>query len=319
MLLSGLLVAGCATARPDQPQLGVLAPERDTVWLHVETHQGDVVAVGLDEYVRGAVLPEAALTGLDPATALRVAQVQAILARTYALANRHRHRDEGFDLCSTTHCQVRRPVVDWPDHLIQLADRAVRSTSDIVVTYGGAPINAVFHSNCGGHTSDAQAVWLGSNPAYLHGLPDPYCRRLTPTPWRFEISTAALARTLNDDTRTAVGDRLDGIVVTDRDQAGRAVHLTLQGQHTVVVRGEQLRAAVVADHGPRSLKSTRFEVRPAGGGFVFEGRGFGHGVGLCQTGAMGRAQAGHSPHDILTHYYPGATLATLRQPSLSAQ
>jgi stage II sporulation protein D len=308
-IVVSLLASSCATSRPDRPGLDVLVPELETIRLRVETHDGDVVSLELDEYVREAVLPEAALANLDPEPALRVAQVQAILARTYALSNRQRHRGEGFDLCSTTHCQVRRPVADWPDHLIQLAARAVRSTSGVVVAYDGAPINAVFHADCGGHTSDAHSVWRGSNPAYLHALPDAYCVR----------RSTELVRLLNDNVDTAVGDSLDTVVVTHRDTGGRAAHLTLRGQHAVVVRGEELRAAIVSGYGPRSIKSTRFSVHPTSGGFVFEGRGFGHGVGLCQTGAMSRAEAGHSPHDILTHYYPGATLGTLRGASRRTQ
>lgn len=317
-VVASLLASSCVTSRPDQPQLEVVIPELETIRLRVETHDGDVVSLGLDEYVREAVLPEAALANLDPTSALRVAQVQAILARTYALSNRQRHRDEGFDLCSTTHCQVRRPVAGWPDHQIQLADRAVRSTSGIVVAHDGQPINAVFHADCGGHTSDAHSVWRGSSPAYLHALPDAYCVRRS-TPWEFEIETSELVRLLNASDDTAVGGFLDAVVVTHRDTGGRAAHLTLRGEHAVVVRGEELRAAIVSGYGPRSIKSTQFSVHPTPGGFLFQGRGFGHGVGLCQTGAMSRAEAGHSPHDILTHYYPGATLGTLRGASRRTQ
>ena len=309
-LFAAMLAATCVSARPDQPQQVVAVSDPETVWLRVETADGNVVPLPLDEYVRGGVLPEAALAELEPATALRVAQVQAILARTYALSNRQRHGDDGFDLCSTTHCQVYRPLRGWPEHLVRLSEEAVRSTSGTVVVYGGTPINAVFHADCGGHTSDAGTVWRGSNPTYLRGLPDPFCLRRRRTPWRFEVAVAALRRALNRDVHTAVGAYLDDVVVTERDAAGRAAQVTLVGQHTVVVRGEQLRGALALFDGTPSIRSARFTVRQSDGVVVFEGRGFGHGVGLCQTGAMVRARAGHSPHDILMHYYPGTTLAS---------
>ena len=268
--------------------------------------------IGLDRYVEGTILAEAALAGLDRPAALRVAQVQAVLARTYALANRHRHEREGFDLCTTTHCQLYRRGQPRSDQLSQVAAEAVHSTAGVVITFQGTPINAVFHADCGGHTSDAEAVWYGSNPTYLHGLPDTYCLRRSPAPWQFEISETALARSLADNMQTSTGDSLDRIIVTERDTAGRVVQLTLVGQRTTVVRGEQLRAAVVSHHGAHSIKSTRFTVHRSGRHFVFEGRGFGHGVGLCQTGATVRAAAGHSPQEIIGHYYPGTQLETLR-------
>lgn len=307
-ILAGVLAAGCVTARPDQPHLPVRAPELGSVVLRIETHESQVVALHLDEYVRGAVLPEAALADLDRPAAMRVAQLQAILARTYALANRRRHHDEGFDLCSTTHCQLYRPVAGWPEPAVRLSDEAVRTTAGLIVRYGDTPINAVFHADCGGHTSDAETVWQGSTPPYLQGLPDAYCPGVTRSPWRFTVAAADLTRVLNADPDTRVGNRLDEVVVIARDDAGRAASLLLRGTQTAIVRGEQLRAAVAAYYGALSIKSTRFTVERTMDGFLFKGHGFGHGVGLCQTGAARRALAGHSVEDILTHYYPGATL-----------
>ena len=307
-----LLAAGCSgprpVARPD------FAPGADLsgIELRIRTHDGKRRRIALDDYVRGAILPEAALVNLDSDAALRVAQVQAILARTYALSNLDRHADEGFDLCASTHCQVYRDLEDWPSHLVRLAEEAVSSTRNIVVTYAGRPINAVFHADCGGHTSAADVVWSGAAPAYLRGTPDAFCIRDGSAPWRFETTVSALRRELNRSARTRVGKRLDELVVTRRDPAGRAERVTLRGEHTVEVRGEDLRAAVVPRFGARSVKSTRFTVRREGDTVVFEGQGFGHGVGLCQIGARARARAGHSPRTILEHYYPGTAVGTPR-------
>ena len=307
-----LLAAACSgappVARPD------VAPGTDLsgLELRIRTHDGKRRRIALDDYVRGAILPEAALANLDAGAALRVAQVQAILARTYALSNLDRHADEGFDLCASTHCQVYRDLEGWPAHRVRLAEEAVSSTRNIVVTHAGHPINAVFHADCGGHTSAADVVWSGAAPAYLRGVPDEFCLRDGPGPWRFETTVSALRRELNRSVRTRVGRRLDEIVVTRRDPAGRAERVRLRGQHTVEVRGEHLRAAVVRGFGARSFKSTRFTVRRDGDTIVFEGQGFGHGVGLCQVGARARAHAGHSPRAILAHYYPGTAVGPPR-------
>ena len=304
-----LLAAGCAPRR--LPPAAAPAADRSGVEVRIRAHDGERLRLALDDYVRGSILPEAALAGLADDAALRVAQVQAILARTYALANLDRHADEGYDLCAETHCQVYRDPADAPEHLVRLVDRAVASTRGAVVTHAGRPINAVFHADCGGHTSDADVVWSGTTPAYLRGGPDAFCIRGGVTPWRFETTVSALRRALNERAGTRVGGRLDELVVTERDPAGRAARVMLRGEHAIVARGEQVRAAIASRFGTRSLRSTRFAVRREGPSIAFEGQGYGHGVGLCQVGARARALAGHAPRAIIEHYYPGTTIAPL--------
>ena len=311
--LAGLLAGGCASNRPVRLPGSFDAAGRDPdgAGLRIRLANGRVANLKMDDYVSGAVLAEAALRGLDPQTAAAVAEVQAIVSRTYALANRQRHAHEGFDLCATTHCQVYRPVSSWPAPLAQMATSAAQSTSGAVITYAGRPINAVFHADCGGHTSAAATAWRGDSPPYLRGLPDGYCARDGSAPWRAEVSVSAVRRALNRDDATSIGRRLDAVEVTERDAAGRAVKVTLRGARTVAVRGEQLRSAINAGLGEHAIRSTRFNVRRSGRALLFEGRGFGHGVGLCQTGTMARARSGHSPLDIIAHYYPGTAVSNI--------
>ena len=298
-----LLAAGCSgsppVARPD------VSPGADLsgIELRIRTHDGKRRHIALDDYVRGAILPEAALSNLDADAALRVAQVQAILARTYALSNLDRHAHEGFDLCASTHCQVYRDLEDWPAHLVRLAEDATSSTRNIVVTHGGRPINAVFHADCGGHTSAADVVWSGAAPAYLRGTPDAFCVRDGSAPWRFETTVSALRRELNRNARTRVGRRLDELVVTHRDAAGRARRVALRGEHTVEVRGEQLRAAVMSRFGARSVKSTRFNGEAQGR------HGRVRGPGLRPRGrTLPDRRAGAGTRGPLAARHPGALL-----------
>ena len=311
--LAGLLAGGCASARPIRLPGSFDATGRDPdgTRLRIQLATGRVADLDLDDYVSGSVPAEAALGGLDPATAVAVAEVQAIVARTYALANRGRHAHEGFDLCATTHCQVYRPLSAWPEAIARLAADAARSTSGAVITHAGRPINAVFHADCGGHTSPAATAWRGDSPPYLRGLPDGYCVREGSGPWRAEVTLSDLRRALNRRDATRIGGRLDTLEVTEQDAAGRAVRVTLHGARTVAVRGEQLRSAINAGLGEHAIRSTRFTVRRSGRALLFEGRGFGHGVGLCQTGVMARARSGHSPLDIIAHYYPGTAVGDL--------
>ena len=305
-ILLGLLVGTSCVA--NRPRLDPVPPSDLVVRIEL-TPGGAVVMLGLEEYVVGSILAEADVRGLDANAAQRVTQVQAVLARTYALANRTRHAHEGFDLCSTTHCQVYRP----PDALsvrgASLARSASRVTAGLVITYDGIPINALFHADCGGSTSDATVAWGGPTPPYLKAVGDPFCLRDAPTRWRFTVDQTDLKGALNSDPRTRVGTHLDTVETTKEDQAGRIVSVVISGEKSVpAVRGEVLRQLLNERFGPKSIRSTRFSVARRGDQFVFEGQGWGHGIGLCQRGAAARARASHTVAQIFHHYYPGTSL-----------
>ncbi len=236
-------------------------------------------------------------------------QAQAIVARTYALAVRGRHATEGFDLCSTTHCQVYVRDGWRRSRWAAEVDAAVQGTRGRYLASGGRPIEAVFHAHCGGHTSAAAEVWRSVGASYLRGVDDPYCLRERPAAWAADLDLETLRLALNGRPRTQVGQRLDGVQVLRRDQGGRVLEVVLSGPRTPVVTAEDFRLAVIAAAGPRSLQSARFDVQRVGTQMRFTGRGSGHGVGLCQTGLIGRLRAGQTATEALLAYYPGAGLA----------
>jgi stage II sporulation protein D len=98
------------------------------------------------------------------------------------------------------------------------------------------------------------------------------------------------------------------LTVVARDVSGRASEVQIKGERGPVIRGEEFRAILTRALGPKSLQSTRFTVSRRGTAFVFDGSGYGHGAGLCQTGAMARARRGESVSEILQQYFPGARL-----------
>ena len=272
---------------------------------------GRIVTLPLDAYVLGAVRAEvlpSTLRAQPPSPAL---DVQAIVSRTYAAANLGRHAADGFDLCDTTHCQVYREAVagEGPS---DAAARAVDATRGRVLTFQGRPIQALFHADCGGHTAAAAAVWGGTDAPYLGSVTDWFCARRQDSGWTFAADATAIARALNADTRTRAGDRLQRIDVTARDASGRALAVTLAGSRTVSIRAEVFRAAMTQAFGARSVRSTWFDVTREASRFRFTGVGYGHGVGLCQTGTVLRAAARQTPAEILAHYFPGTALRTGR-------
>ena len=308
-----LLILFVATRCVHRPMLPPNSPVGTTVRVRLGDTGGAIRHLAIEEYVKGSVLGEMPLADATPVSARRLAEVQAILARTYALSNLNRHAREGFDLCATTHCQVYHPPESQPPALMTLVTAAARRTEGVVVTHKHHPIQAVFHADCGGHTSSSQSVWGGQPPPYLHGNRDLFCDKRRPPPWRFLIDTSTLRNALNSNKETAVGSQLTAIQVKQRDAAGRAMHITLRGERTRVVHATVVRTILLDQFGPSSIKSTRLDVHLNGNTFVFKGTGHGHGVGLCQIGAIARATAGHTPAEILRHYYPGTTLERLNQ------
>ena len=285
--------------------------------LHVVTVQvvergvPSIQRLPLEEYVQGSILAEFAPAAAELAAAERMYEVQAIISRTYAVSNSSRHARDGFDLCATSHCQLydasRLRTSRWARAAVEAAQR----TAGTVLWYDSAPARAVFHADCGGHTSAAASVWGGRDRPYLQAVPDNGPAEPVHAPWRYEVAQPVLLSALNADPRTRVGDRLDTIEVLDRDPAGRAERIALHGHREAIVRGEELRDVLSRAFGARAIRSTRLTVRRDGATFTFEGRGFGHGVGLCQAGAFARLRAGESPASILQRYFPGTTLLTL--------
>ena len=129
--------------------------------------------------------------------------------------------------------------------------------------------------------------------------------------WTYEATTDAMLAALNADARTRIGSRLDRVEVSRRDDAGRAVSVTLKGAQQRTVRGEDFRETLSRAFGARTIRSTSFDIGRDGERFIFKGRGFGHGVGLCQAGALARLRAGKTPLSGPQRYYSGARLVKM--------
>ncbi|MDP9323050.1 MAG: SpoIID/LytB domain-containing protein [Acidobacteriota bacterium] len=273
--------------------------------------------VPLEDYVQAAILSEFAPPSGEPAIVERMLEVQAVIGRTYALAHLGRHAAEGFDLCSTTHCQLFQPSRLTTSRWSAQSAEAVAHTAGTVLWFDGAPANALFHADCGGHTSKPDDVWGGPGSPYLVSIADSGPAADAHAAWRYDAPGSAVLAALNKDPRTRVGARLDSIQVLERDGAGRAENIAIRGTQERIVRGEALREVLAQAFGARTVKSTWFDVHGDGRTFVFEGRGFGHGVGLCQAGALARIRAGASIAAVLQRYFPGTKIITLRRASRS--
>lgn len=302
-LAAGL--AGCAPSTrrvPAAPSADVAIPEHVLV-----RSAGHVIQVPIDDYVLASVLAEVSPVDEPEAVVARIFEVQAIVARTFAVSQIGRHGAEGFDLCDTTHCQLYNPARIATSRFAAAARAAVARTRGRILVYGGHAAEALFHADCGGQTAAADAVWGGRSVPYLSGILD----NLTPDThrtWQLSATSGQLRAALNADSRTAVGRTLDAIEILSRDASGRAAGLGVRGEHAYTVRGDLLRTVINQTMGARALMSTRFTLTRTKDRYVFSGTGFGHGVGLCQRGALARAHAGQATEAILGTYFPGAAL-----------
>jgi len=277
-----------------------------------EANRVTIRKVPFEEYVQATVLSEFAPPAGDSATVERMLEVQAVIARTYALAQLGRHGADGFDLCSTTHCQLYDPSRLRTSRWAPQSKEAVEQTAGRVLWFDGAAAFVVFHADCGGRTSRADDVWGGVGRPYLTSILDDGPAEGAHSAWKYEATRADVLRALNTDPRTRVGVRLERLQVLERDSAGRVERIALHGASERIVRGEDIRGVLSAAFGARSIRSTWFDVRQVGQAFVFEGRGFGHGVGLCQAGALARIRAGQKLSTILQTYFPGTKIVALR-------
>jgi len=249
--------------------------------------------LALEDYVAGTLLGEVSEGFGDV-----VLRAQAIATRTYALHRRAHTRSPDYDVEASTTGQVYLGL----DGETPAVREAVDATRGQILTFGGEPILAAFHSAAGGRTATAAEVW-GREVPYLVSVGVPGEEDSPDTYWRAPVSGAELADALAAAGK-GVGHVRD-VNIVRRTPSGRCAALRVRGSEgDVELSGETLRRVL----GPTRLRSTLFEARRTADGFVFVGSGNGHGVGMSQWGARALARRGSDHRQILARFYPGARI-----------
>lgn len=252
-----------------------------------------VESIAVDDYIAQVLAGEG-----QPRAADAAQQALAITARTFAIANRNRHRREGFDLCDTTHCQVVRAATET-------TRRAAQATTGRMLLYQGQPAFVFYSASCGGRTERASEVWPGALD-YAGAAPVQDEADEGAAAWESDVGVRDIERALR--AAGLRGDRVRDIRVLARNQSNRVARVRIDGFTPNEMSGHEFRMAVGRVAGFQAIKSTAFELTRTGGGYHFRGRGFGHGVGLCVIGAGSRAARGATADDLLRFYYPGLTI-----------
>ena len=280
-----------------EPDGGAKALSAAGVWKLRAVHGELRVVLTMDSerYVALALRGEAGAK--EPLESLKA---MAIAVRTFALENAQRHRGEGFDLCDSTHCQVLK--FGTPSELVE---RAVRETAGETLWFGARRALVFYTQNCGGESEDASQAWPGTRAPYLKAHADPYCTRHGTAQWHAEIAVSDLER-VAQSAGWKLPRQIDAVRVIRRTDTGRVLRLEFLGDGVAgPVTASSLRFALNRELGWNQLRSDWYSVTLRGGLLDFDGRGHGHGVGLCQAGATEMAAEGHSAADILGFYFPG--------------
>ncbi|NPA80779.1 MAG: SpoIID/LytB domain-containing protein [Thermotogae bacterium] len=287
---------------------------------------GDGVKVVLETDVERYVAAVAA-SEMHPNAPAEALKAQAVAARTNLVrtAGKH-HPNEPYDICAEDHCQVFRGFHILDENIV----RTVGETAGWVLTYGGEPIEARYSKSCGGITETFSVVWGEVDRPYspsfrdwsvdegydasteegfrqFYAVEDSFCNVSFPpieNLYRWEVSYThdEMARMLEP---LGVGKVL-ALVAEGRGRSGRI--------HTLRVVGDRCERTVKGEYAIRELlgkpflPSSAFIVDNDGERFILRGMGWGHGVGMCQMGAIGMALGGHDYRSILRHYYRGASM-----------
>ncbi|MCK9604248.1 MAG: SpoIID/LytB domain-containing protein, partial [Candidatus Omnitrophica bacterium] len=184
-------------------------------------------------------------------------------------------------------------------------NKAVDETKGLILVYQGKVFPAFYHATCAGHTEDASRLW-NINIAPLTGVACGFCKESPHFNWHYVLSL----KEINDKLEKA-GFKINNIkdiLILGRDDSGRITDLKiLSAEREVKISAKDFRETI----GPNIIKSTNFNLSIAGTDVIFEGLGWGHGVGLCQWGSYFMAKQGYGYEEILAYYYPGALISQL--------
>lgn len=228
-----------------------------------------------------------------------------------------------FDVCADDHCQRYQGITRQTSPAVEAA---VDATRGMVLTYGNEICDARFSKCCGGRSETFGNCWEDASHPYLETVDDPFCNttdteildqvlngydREAPDFYRWEVTytPAELSGLIARRSGIDFGD-IEELRPLTRGESGRIVRLLVRGSRRSMVVGKELeiRRWLSESH----LRSSDFEVtRDAAGRFILRGRGWGHGVGLCQIGAAVMGAKGYSAHEILHHYFPKSTLTKI--------
>ena len=264
--------------------------------LIISAELGDLKCINeiiLDNYISGVVQAESGKRSYQ-----EFYKVQAILARTFALSHLQKHGAEGFNLCDHTHCQAYFGKTTELDIMKAVTD----TKGKVVVDDNLNLIDAAFHSNSGGQTANSEDVW-GSKLSYLRSVNDTFSIKMPNARWERKMAKEDWLSYLKLKHNYPI-----------QDSNARWLALTFkQESRKPYLEANNVKVPLKSVRTDLQLKSTFFSIVQQGDTLIFKGRGFGHGVGMCQEGAMRMAKLGYKYPDVINFYYQKTQLIDLHK------
>ncbi len=250
----------------------------------------------VEEYLYGVLKHE-----VSPKWPRQALKAQAIVARTFALNKTRERINEDYHLTSTVLSQVYAGFSSEDPVLTEV----INETHGRVLTYQGEIIPAYYHATCGGYTESPKYVWGKSLP-YLQVRRCPYCQDSPHFYWKNKLGLRRITQAFQ-----RAGYKFSRIIKLKplgKSPSGRVKKILIyHDRGEVIVKGNDWRLII----GPEIIKSTNFRMKKVEQVIEFSGKGWGHGVGLCQWGARGMARKGYKYDKILDFYYPGTEIRTV--------
>lgn len=254
-----------------------------------------VNVIDIEHYVAGVLEAEIGKT-----TNAEFLKVQAIICRTYALNNIKRHQQDGYQLCDQVHCQAYKGKCRFNSLIIP----AVQETkSRVIVDKNLRLITAAFHSNCGGKTRNSEEVWSDVS-SYLRSVVDTFCYTQPHATWEKYIAIKDWQNYLLLKKPDKQDNPMESIEA-DNSYNYQATNY----QQNYVYQGINIPMKTVRNDW--NLKSSSFSILELQDSLLMKGKGSGHGVGMCQEGAMRMGELGYSCEDIIKFYYKEVTIIGL--------
>ncbi len=277
--------------RPIAPELESRAYDDNLQVVAGERFLTLVNHVDMDKYLAGVVQAEAGSNAH-----IEFYKAQAVLCRTYALKHSQRHATEGFSLCDGTHCQAYKGRSSRnPDIL----EAVLETTGTVVADYNYKLITAAYHANSGGQTQRASDVWV-SDADYLLSVVDPYSLHQPQSKWQDTISFQEWKNYLLKNGMESVEKLPEEIIYIEQ----------MRRKKYFILDKDSIRMTKIREDW--GFRSAFFDMFPEGDSILVWGKGYGHGIGMSQEGAMKMANDGFSYVDILQFYFNDIRLMDYR-------
>lgn len=263
--------------------------------LHVSSNSGFIFIVNIleiENYLPGVLEAEVGINRPP-----EYYKVQAIICRTYTLSHLRRHEMEDFNLCDKEHCQAYKGFSKLGTEI----QKGVQKTKDIVLVDNDFNlITAAFHANCGGQTVNSEDVW-NKKLDYLRSIKDTFCLREKSAFWTKEFSGDTWIQKMHQASKEYKHENDSILFKSNFIFMQRTRKKFYDVDPDCLIPLKDMRTVL-------ELKSTYFNVENRAGQIILHGKGFGHGVGLCQDGAIRMSKLGYSYKSILHFYYQNVSI-----------